>query len=43
MGKGLSVVAGEVKELAQQTATTSQDVSRVAADLQDLVAAGFRR
>ena len=42
MGKGCAVVAGEVKELAQQTATTSHDVFRVAADLQDLVAS-FRR
>lgn len=34
-GKGFAVVAGEVKDLAQQTATATEDISRRINDIQD--------
>ncbi|MCI2239848.1 methyl-accepting chemotaxis protein [Paenibacillus sp. TRM 82003] len=43
MGKGFAVVAGEVKELAQQTATATEDITGRISDVQQAVAAAATR
>ncbi|WP_337062544.1 methyl-accepting chemotaxis protein [Kineococcus sp. G2] len=43
MGKGFAVVAGEVKELAQQTATATEDITGRISDVQQAVAAAAAR